>query len=545
MRLTLTSGDDRGRSFDLEDPGEYTIGRDVHCSIHIRDLKSSRRHARVLIEKDGSYLEDLDSTNGTRLNGQPGLRFVLADGDVIGIGDTCLQVSGLGGAARRTGAIIGDGRMFKTQVLAALPQKDADYVDGRPAAAVLEDVLLENRHLRKLMEIGQILAGKGEPGEILRAILRTMLPVLDADTGCVLTNMDDSEEWVIREIVSTAGDPREAMISRTILQQAVTEGVALLTTNPRDDRRFDPSKSILMMGVSSALCAPVRIDNRLQGILFFDRRHRDEVFTDIDLRLAATVANILGLLLEKEQVEAVSRQRERMAVIGEVIAELAHHIKNTIATLRFAIENLQLVLRNVPNRDAARALQVIGMQERRISDLVLNMLTFSKERVPVRVRVELGPFLADVVEPYRAYMESIGIRLDLAVEPSTPVLFADDAGLQRILVNLLVNSIEAIESDRTPGKPREIRIAAQAGPGPDEVMLRFRDTGTGIAPDVLKNLMTLLYSTKGGRGTGFGLAVAKKVIEEHGGHIRGDSVEGQWTEFTLVLPVGVPSAITA
>jgi signal transduction histidine kinase len=258
-----------------------------------------------------------------------------------------------------------------------------------------------------------------------------------------------------------------------------------------------------------------------------------------DLRLTATVANLLGLLLEKEQAESEARQRERLAVIGEVVANLAHHAKNIIASLRFGLGTLKLAVSRGHTEKLVQYVSMIETQQGRLSDLVLNMLSYSKERIPLRQQVGLQALIEEVTGPFRAQLEETGVTLVTTCEPPDLEVWAEPAALHRAFLNLLVNAIDALQSDT--GREKAIRVAAERVDG-RRVSVWFRDTGCGIPSAERERIFDVFYSTKGARGTGLGLAVVRKVILEHGGTISVDSAVDAGTEFTILFPEHAPDA---
>lgn len=143
--------------------------------------------------------------------------------------------------------------------------------------------------------------------------------VIKADTACLLVR-NEADEWMIRSTSSDVTDLDEITISRTILEKALSQGAVLLCQDAQSDKRFDASKSIMRHGISSAICAPIKTGEEFTGVLFVDRRKRHKMFESMDVRFVATLANILGVLLEKEKLELAMRERERLATMGEVVA---------------------------------------------------------------------------------------------------------------------------------------------------------------------------------------------------------------------------------
>lgn len=535
MRLEIIEGVDSGVVFHIRRDRRCYIGRDNDCDICINDVKSSRRHARIYYDS-GYYLQDLKSTNGTELNDVEIQNTPLGDRDEIRIGDTVfLALEDDSSQVTHSGiSPVKLKEMGMTKIISSLPQKEADFTSksiGFPDQ--IDDLKLENASLRKIAEISQLVSSKKESTQIQTDILELLKTALNADTACILLRSHGESDWIVRAQVGMIEQGGEVSISKTIVNQAIDEGVAIMTTNPLSDERFDPSMSIISSGVSSALCSPLTMEKPLEGVLFFDRRNQAEVFRPMDLRLTATAANILGLFLQKVQLEEESRKKERLAVIGEVIAGLAHHTKNIITGLKFSISALEIVVKNKDFDRVAKCIQSIASQERRISDLVLNMLSYSKERVPIRKNLSLFKLIEDVVEPYRSHLKDKSISLIIECPEKLPLISAEETALHRMFLNLLVNAIDSfkeVEEDKEKKLQFIIEIKGK------ELWVCFKDTGCGISKDKVKSIFTVFFSTKGSAGTGLGLAVVQKIMNEHGGEIEVRSEEGIGTQFLMKFP---------
>lgn len=542
MKLEIVTGPAQGRSFEFAPGAEVVIGRDPSCQLRLADPKVSRRHARLTTIDDRVSVEDMGSANGVRLNGQRGARFPIREGDRLTVGDTTLAIHGVpvsAGPAPAAPRIRVDDAS-RTVVLFTMPSDEANLLARRTSSQLTEELRAENRYLRTLGEISRVLASHPSAQKALDDVLAVLRAAQDSDTACVLTRAAAGRDWDVRAM-SVAGEGAEGapvQVSLTIVQRAIDEGIAIIARDPLTDGRFQGSRSILVEGVSSAVCAPIRMGGVFNAVLFLDRRRRSDVFMERDLQLAATVANLLGLLLEKEQAESEARQRERLAVIGEVVASLAHHGKNIIASLKFGLSTLKLALSRGETDKVPQYLDLIETQQGRLSDLVLNMLSYSKERTPQRERVRLAALIEDVVNPFRSRPGETPVTFVTACDPPDLEVWAEEAALHRAFLNLTVNALDALTA-RTEGL-RELRVAAQRDT--DGVVVRFRDTGCGIPPHERDRIFDVFYSTKGARGTGLGLAVVKKVITEHGGCVSVDSEPNAWTEFTVRLPGHGPDA---
>jgi signal transduction histidine kinase len=267
-------------------------------------------------------------------------------------------------------------------------------------------------------------------------------------------------------------------------------------------------------------------------VLFLDRRNRPDVFTEKELRLATTVANLVGLLLDKDRMDHGARQRERLAVISEVVATLAHHAKDLMEGMNSGLSALKAVAAQRQFEKLPEQVRVFETRNDRLSDVVSNMLSYAKEWTPVYTRVNLGRVLEASASTVRGRLAELGVSLTVDCRPPEIEVWAEEAALQRVFLNLLMNSLEALQGETKGSK--EIRVTVEPR-DKSWVEIRFRDTGTGIAPDDLGKVFDVFFSKNVANGTGLGLAVVKKIITEHGGEVKVASEPGAWTEFSILL----------
>lgn len=540
MRFEIVSGPERGATFLFHDPARLTLGRGAGCDLALHDEECSRQHAVITRVGEEYWIEDLESKNGTIVNGTRIERHLLRSRDTITLGSTRLRLTELPGTTHTVSGVRVD-ESSVSQVLVTMDQREADLAGTAPEATPDTDLARENAMLREVCELSQIIAAGNDAEDVLRAIVTKVREVLNADTACLLAPGAQPGAWDVRASSTRQATRHAVSVSRTIVQQAVEQRVAILSKDPSHDERFDPSQSIVLHNISSAICSPLVVEDAAEGVLFIDRRSRRETFNAFDMRIAATATNILALYLHKERLQAEARAKERLAVIGEVIAGLAHFAKNLIMGLEFSLASLRrLCSRRADSADLLAALDAVGFQEKRVSGLIMDMLNYAKDREPVYGELALGTVLEQTVAPYRDHLLDRGVVVDVLCEDDLPEIQAEGRALERVFLNLLTNAIDAVEGREDDG-PRRITIAATRVPGQDVVRVRVEDTGTGIPPDKIDRIFTAFFSTKGSRGTGLGLAVVRKIIEEHGGAIEVTSEPGRGTVFTITLPFAPPA----
>jgi signal transduction histidine kinase len=168
----------------------------------------------------------------------------------------------------------------------------------------------------------------------------------------------------------------------------------------------------------------------------------------------------------------------------------------------------------------------------KIYNLTMNLLAYSKAREPRLEPVNPRVLINECVELIAPSANEKGVMVVADVDRDHPPVPLDPDGIHQVLMNLLSNALDAVES-----KKGLIRVVARYEPETKSSVLEVIDNGVGIAPPMMKHMFELFHSTKGNRGTGLGLAVAKKIVDEHEGSIAVRSAPNEGTSFTIRLPV--------
>ena len=237
---------------------------------------------------------------------------------------------------------------------------------------------------------------------------------------------------------------------------------------------------------------------------------------------------------ERRALEKRAADAEALSAMGTLALNLAHEVRNP---LNAAVLQLHLLGRQVDklgiDEESRAALrrkgQIVGDEIQRLSRLLTEFLELARPRAPVRELVHFGKLVEDVLdlEQGSAAARRVTVERDLA---SDCVLVGDPEKLKQVILNLVVNALEAMKD----GGALHVRVAC--GPG-DEVRLDVADTGTGIDPAKLAQVFDPFFTTKEA-GTGLGLSIVRKIVDQHRGEIRIESESGVGTRVTVTLPRG-------
>ncbi|WP_164102610.1 ATP-binding protein [Candidatus Laterigemmans baculatus] len=571
--LFVIRGRDQGRYFALE-PKPTRIGRDPASAIQLIDSEVSRSHAELRPRSDGRLeLVDLDSSNGTMVNGEKIERCELRSGDRVQIGQTLMIFTGSGSpgsmqAAHSVDIVMQSQVPEASRIVSSWPQSPSSLrvpsslraasgaaagsgeraADGRDAAEVPlvetdEGIRrdLENRSLDVMYQTAIAVGRTMDIPELLDRILRLIFDWVEADRGCIM--LRDTETDSLRPAARCDRDnqpPDRMSISRTILDFVMERKEGVRTTDARDDARWDAAHSIVQMGIREALCVPLLGRYGCVGAIYVDTftspggviaRQQVGRFTDEHLRLMTAIGHQAALAIEDTFYYSSLLQSERLAAIGQTIAILSHHMKNILQGMRGGGYLIGAGLEREDPDAIRRGWQIVEKNQERISNLVLDMLSYSKDRQPERTTSDLNATVADVVELMQVRAEEQGCRLEFSPGKALPDAEFDTEAMHRAVLNLVTNAIDAVAG------VEEARVAVRTGfAATDGWWIEVSDNGPGIDPEDREKVFSLFESKKGARGTGLGLPVSQKIVHEHGGRIDLMTEGGPGCTFRITLP---------
>jgi hypothetical protein len=247
----------------------------------------------------------------------------------------------------------------------------------------------------------------------------------------------------------------------------------------------------------------------------------------LSAELYASLRDVLRTQREHQrEIAARLEHTDRLASLGRIAAGLAHEIKNPIAGLQGALE----ILRDETDDAGKRELFVQMLAETgRVNDTVQSLLQYARTARPRPVRIDLEELFGQIASLLGPGFTKRGVTLECSTAPELEAVWLDPVQIRQVLVNLLTNSAEAMEGHGT------IRLRATTLPSGDGVLLAVDDEGPGIDADVGDRIFEPFFTTKYA-GTGLGLAVARSLVEAHGGRIEVRSEIGRGTTFLIVLP---------
>jgi signal transduction histidine kinase len=243
------------------------------------------------------------------------------------------------------------------------------------------------------------------------------------------------------------------------------------------------------------------------------------------------------------RLEQRARSAERLADLGTMTGGLAHEIKNPLSTIGLNLQLLQEAVDDsqIPQPHAGRLrrrIEALSSETDRLRGILEDFLRFAGRMQLEREPTDLNHLTEQLIDFYAPQAEADGVQLRSQIEAADPVVPLDTTLFKQALLNLLINATQAMVTARYNDKPHggaEDLILRTENHDPDELRIHVIDTGPGIEGQTLEKIFQPYFSTKRS-GTGLGLAVTRRIIEEHGGTIDVHSELGKGTDFTITLP---------
>jgi two-component system, NtrC family, sensor kinase len=229
-------------------------------------------------------------------------------------------------------------------------------------------------------------------------------------------------------------------------------------------------------------------------------------------------------------------QSSKLAVIGEMAAGISHEVKNPMVGMRgFA----QLGRKSSSIEEAHEYFELIEKETTRAAEILENLLKFSRKGPPTLVRLALNDLVSDAIRLVRHQLQTKSVRLEVTLGDGVPAIMGDANQLQQVLLNLMINAEHALAGV----KEASLSVSTARCDG-GEARIVVRDNGVGMTAEVKAKLFRAFHTTKAS-GTGLGLSVSHRIIDEHQGRIEVESEVGRGTSFTIFLPPAPPVQLQA
>jgi signal transduction histidine kinase len=398
-----------------------------------------------------------------------------------------------------------------------------------------------------LLEISQAIGSSLELSAVLDTFLELTLREMQAQQGSILL-FDEQQDQLqmlaskgLPDTVSRKGYiPRKGSIAEFVIQNnqplIMNDAPTHAAYQAMDYRR-----------INSSMCVPLRARGKVLGTINLNRTDSHlSSFVQANLEVMTILAAQAAIFIENSRLHESNMKAERLAAIGQTVAGISHCVKNVLTGVKGGMSLVDLARQNQDWNLANQGGDILKRNLDRLSSIVLDMLDFSKERVPMTSSVLVASVLDEVKGTVESSAKQKNIEIRIQIDPPRQWVQADAQQLYRCILNLAHNAIDAMSvggtivmSSAPSSEPAALRHVKQTGVEA-VIVLRVRDDGPGIAEENAKTIFEPFFSTKGSKGTGLGLAVTRKIVEEHGGSIVLETYAPDPACFAIYLPQANP-----
>jgi signal transduction histidine kinase len=386
--------------------------------------------------------------------------------------------------------------------------------------------------------------------EIQRA-LRRIADLLGVDWGNLTEYSDDSRtarvtHWWVADGVG----PQPSAIGFEEIPWVVTRlrrgelvRFSRVDELPEDDARVD-RQTYRRLGIKSQVAVPLAVEGAVVGALAFSTVGAERAWRDEFVQRLQLPGDVFAHTLSRRRSETEGQRLRqdlapvgRLSRMGELTASLAHELNQPLTAILSNAQAAQRILASAPT-DLAEIREILGdivEDDKRAGEVIHRLRGFLKKSNVELAALDIGELVGQVARLVTsdAIIRNVAIRLDLA--PGLPPVCGDRVQLQQVILNLLMNGLDAM---REPGESKRTLVLRTLSEGPASVVVAVEDSGVGIDEADLEHVFHAFYTTKAD-GLGMGLAIARSIVEAHGGRLSARNNPGGGATFSFTLPTTI------
>jgi signal transduction histidine kinase len=450
------------------------------------------------------------------------------------------------------GQVVGLLNVDSTQVDAFSQRDEERLIDMALEAAQwlelaweIDQLRLKSRQLTSLVDIAQMIIAETNLDEILNQITVQTLRLMKAHLCSVFLLDDEASELVLRACEGGSKLYREKpnlSVEDSLLGTVVTRRKPFAVVDVVQEKGYLQADVARKEGLVSMLAVPLIFAGKAQGVLalYTQKRHR---FSNDEIKLVTALGDLSAVAIEKGRLlarvvdmEEKLRASERLSALGLLAAEIAHEIRNPLTVMQMLFHALMESL----DKDATsqRDAELISEKMRQMNRILDQVLSFARSSEPMKEAVHAEQLIDDVFLLTRHKLLRQGVDVRSAVSGVLPTFRADRAQIEQVLLNLILNAAEAMPK----GGILRLSAAREMHEDNAHIVISVRDNGQGMSQEQVANLFAPFLTYKES-GTGIGLAIVKKIMENHQSKLEVESKVGQGTRFKLYFPIVDPETL--
>jgi predicted ATPase/signal transduction histidine kinase len=415
---------------------------------------------------------------------------------------------------------------------------------------------VEHLDLATVIKVSEAVSGEMILGKLIDTLMRTAIEQAGAERGLLVLSRGP-EQRIAAEATTGSDTVVVRLCDQPIDEDAIPQSVLHYVAHTRTSLILDDASSVHPFSADayirqhrarSILCLPLVNQAKQIGVLYLENNLTSRVFTPTRIAALKLLASQAAISLENSRLYADLQEREakirqvqmdlahanRLASMGHLTASIAHEVNQPITGV---VTNAQAALRflgsdSVDLEEVRQSLEDIVRGGNRAGDVIGRLRDLIKKAPPRKDRFDINGAAREVIELTRGEAGKNGVRLHADFGDGLPAVSGDRVQLQQVILNLILNGIDAM-SGMSEGV-RELFIStAEAEPG--SVLVAVRDTGPGLSPAAIEHLFEPFHTTKS-TGLGLGLSISRSIVEAHGGRLWASANEPRGAIFQFTVP---------
>jgi signal transduction histidine kinase len=338
----------------------------------------------------------------------------------------------------------------------------------------------------------------------------------------------------------------DAVANRSFLERLRRTGVVSVEGLERElaalrNKQGEERESVLLMSraleaLNGSVVLAIVGEEQLLGMLALRDERLREAYSSDEIELFRGVAASIGVTLQNSQVYERMKERDRLAALGQMAAGLAHEIRNPLGSIKGAAQYLQPIGNQLGDGGTKEFLDIIVEEVNRLNKIVSQFLDYARPYRGDQTPLDVNDVVRKTLHLLEKQEERSRVEIATNLVEGLPPVRADAEQLRQVFLNLAINALQAMPQGGRLTVSTSLRRSTRRGAAAAFLEVRFRDTGPGIPTSDMRNLFIPFFTTKE-KGTGLGLPISQRIIENHGGMIEPRSQPGAGATFTVLLPV--------
>jgi signal transduction histidine kinase len=379
--------------------------------------------------------------------------------------------------------------------------------------------------------------------DVLELVVDQAIRITNAERGFLMLGSENNALQFVtgRDREGKPIHPENSKVSSSVLEDVFVTGESICIENALNDERFERRHSVQNLELQTIMCAPLQTREETIGVIYVDSRHIQAIDKEDTLYLFEILAGEAAIAIQNarlyedlrktyEELKQANDQivkSEKMALRGELAAEVSHELKNLVAVILLQLHGLQ---KSINKGEAQRPTDLVNeiiQSVHKINAFSQNLLVRSSV-LPQMKKTDLNKLVSDFVAFIRVLPKYRQAKVQMNSDETLPKVNLDKEQIQQVLLNLANNAVEAYPS-------ATITFKTEYDVLKNLVRLTVADNGKGLDPRIKDKILVEKVTTKE-NGHGYGLNICRKIIEKHGGQISVESEPCKGTAFTMRFP---------